>query len=95
MQTLEKIIDATLMGADADETLDQLRDRIATAVHAFLGSEEVGERAARRVFDTGFHPDDRGRLTNEKWAEWPHEQRRARNAARAALSFIMEVRDGR
>lgn len=39
--TLEEVIDATLMGADADETLDQLRDRIANAVRGFLGSDEV------------------------------------------------------
>ena len=78
--TLEEVIDATLMGADGDETLDQLRDRIATAVRAFLGSEEVLEAAASAI------------AKQNDGCEWSQMSERAKQweigVARAALSSI-------
>lgn len=77
--TLEEVIDATLMGADADETLDQLRDRIAAAVRAFLGSEEVVAGAARAMAaEINFSFDAFGESSRSKYLR----------QSRAALSSI-------
>lgn len=49
MQTLEEVIDDVLLNAKSAETLDELTKSVATAVRAFLGSEEVIKEAAATI----------------------------------------------